>query len=78
MTASAKLIGELIEWNKLHPTGTIVDVELEDGSLLRTETQSDAWITPEEQPVVKIRGLAGCVDLWRVLPVVFEQLLEED
>lgn len=57
------------EWNTLYPEGTRVRVRLDDGSHLKTETLSEAWLLGGHTAVIKIIGIVGAFKLDRVSPL---------
>jgi len=56
-------------WNKKYPVGTLVDVEKNDGTILRTETVTPAWLVGDRTAGILIVGEADVYDLNRVKPV---------
>jgi len=65
----AKLVDD---WNRAHDAGTIVDVTLDDGQVVRTVTATAADLLGEHTPVIWLRSVAsvhtfrGAYDLTRV------------
>ena len=57
-------------WNKTNGIGAAVRVHKDDGTILETTTRSKAAMLPSGQPVIWVRGLAGCYDLTRVSPIL--------
>lgn len=56
----------VIEWNRLNPEGTSVNVKKDDGSIFPTKTRSVAWLLGRHTAVVLVDGIAGGYMLERV------------
>lgn len=56
-------------WNTNYPSGTPVEVTLDDESQWKTKTRSKAWALGDGTPVVMLEGKTGGYLLSRVLPV---------
>lgn len=56
-------------WNVHRPVGTPVDVMLDDGTVKRTTTRSEAWVMGGHTAVVSVEGISGGYMLSRVRPL---------
>lgn len=56
-------------WNRKHAHGRAVDVKLDDGTVKRTVTQSEAWLLGGHTAVILLEGIVGGYSLARVTPV---------
>ncbi len=54
-------------WNEQHPSGTAVDVRMDDGTVLVTHTRSIAWLISNHASVL-VDGISGGYLLERVTP----------
>lgn len=57
-------------WNREHPSGTDVDVTMEDGSIRPTKTRSQAFVLGTHTASVWVIGVIGPCLLSRVKPRV--------
>lgn len=56
-------------WNQHRPTGTKVEVRLDDGSIRNTTTRSEAWLMGGHTAVIMLEGISGGYMLERVRPL---------
>lgn len=56
------------DWNSQRQAGASVDVRLDDGSIKKTKTRSDAWLMGGHTAVIMLEGIAGGYMLERVTP----------
>lgn len=59
----------VIEWNRVHREGVAVDVQKDDGTVVRTKTRSAAWLMGEHSAMVLLDGISGGYSLERVTAV---------
>lgn len=57
-------------WNANHAVGEAVVYRKDDGSYVETTTRTQASVLGEHSVVVWLKGIAGCVDLERVGPLL--------
>ncbi len=55
-------------WNRTVPVGCRVKVKLDDGSVLETLTESQAWVLGGHTAVVTVKGISGGYLLSRCTP----------
>ena len=55
-------------WNARHPSGTEVNVKLDNGDIWPTKTRSEAWVLGDHTAVVMLEGRSGGYLLERVQP----------
>jgi hypothetical protein len=63
---AARLQHECDEFNKLYGVGTEVDVEKDDGSIVRTKTRGPAEVLGNHTAVIWLEDIRGCYALSRV------------
>lgn len=61
-----KGIGEWMVANWKYPEGTLVSVELDDGTVKETRTRSMPWLVGDSCPVILLEGITGGYALSRV------------
>ena len=63
---SDQIAMDVIDWNKAHPIGTPVLLLLDNGSMMETTLQSEAWQLGDGTPVVLVDGKSGGWKLSRI------------
>lgn len=53
-------------WNNLVPVGASVDVVKDDGTIVNTKTQSEAFMLGGHTAVIHLEGISGAYSLSRV------------
>jgi len=67
MKQKERLNQALVEnWNLKHPVGTKVTVTKDDGTVIDSETTSEAQVLGGHTPVIWLEGIRGCYALDRV------------
>ena len=57
------------EWNRKYPVGTPVELRMDDGSVVETQTRSEAWLLTCGVALVNMLGKSGGWNLDRVRPI---------
>lgn len=57
------------DFNAAHPVGSVIDLQKDNGQILRTVTRSRAEVLSGHSAVIWVKGVSGCYDLDRVTPV---------
>lgn len=57
------------KWNAHRPIGTEVEVKMDDDSIRRTKTRSEAWVMGGHTAMICVDGISGGYMLERVKPV---------
>ncbi len=62
------------EWNEKYDPGQKVSVLLDTWPfrnlyIVRTETETGAFLDDFDRPIVAVKGLDNAVELWRVTPI---------
>lgn len=64
--AKYKEIDVVEDWNDRYQPGTVVDVETDDGSIIKTKTRSVAKMLEGHTPVIWLEDIRGAYALYRV------------
>lgn len=57
------------DFNAHYPVGSVVDLQKNNGQILRTVTRSKAEVLSGHSAVIWVKGVSGCYDLDRVTPI---------
>jgi hypothetical protein len=56
----------VLDWNLKFEIGQPVDVTLDDGNVMESKTESEAWVLGGHSAVIKLEGISGGYSLTRV------------
>lgn len=67
--SQTELSRQIGAWNAHRPTGTEIQVKLDDDTIRTTKTCSEAWVMGGHSAVILLEGISGAYSLDRVKPL---------